>query len=173
MTFEKPMLLLMKSGLLAVLALALGGCFVWPLKVAEELQAQVVDAASGNPIPHAEVVYLACDFHDFSCNHATLVRTRASDTGEIDIGSTRKWGVWLPAPGGIPVPNHLIAVWAPGYSAFVFAQYPDSIDRRVSGTKREDIIRALREIPSDQTMNDESLNPRKELIGGKIKLRKK
>ncbi len=166
-------MLLLRFSLLVILALSLGGCFVWPLKVAEELDVEVIDAESGSPIPRAEVVYLACDFHDFSCNRAELVRTQSNDKGKIEIDSTRRWGIWLPAPGGIPVPNHLIAIWAPGYQAFVFSQYPESIARRVSSTKREDIIRALREIPSDQTMNDESLNPRRELIGGKIQLRKK
>lgn len=169
---ERSMLLL-KSCLLLIFMLSLGGCLVWPLKVAEELNVDVIDAESGRPIPRAEVVYLACDFHDFSCNRAKLVRTQSNDKGKIEIDSTRRWGVWLPAPGGIPVPNHLIAIWTSGYSAFVFSQYPESIDRRVSGTKREDIIRALREIPSDQIMNDELLNPREELIGGKIKLKRK
>ncbi|ALA57716.1 hypothetical protein NITMOv2_1288 [Nitrospira moscoviensis] len=102
-------MLLLKSLLLAALALNLGGC-IWPLKIAEGLEAEVVDAASGNPIPLADVVYLACDFHDFSCNHATLVRTKANEQGKIAIGSTRQWGFWLPAPGGIPVPNHLVAI---------------------------------------------------------------
>jgi hypothetical protein len=169
---ERPMPLLLRSCLLVIFTLSLGGCLIWPLKVAEELDIEVIDATSGTPIPYAEVVYVACDAHDFSCRKAKLVRTQSDDKGKIEIDSTRRWGVWLPAPGGIPVPNHLIAIWAPGYSAFVFSQYPESIDRRVSSTKREDIIRALREIPSDQTMNDESLNPRRELIGGKIKLRK-
>lgn len=154
------------------LTLNFGAC-IWPLKIAEQFRAEVVDAASHNPIPLADVVYLACDFHDFSCNHAILVRTKADENGNINIDSTRRWGLWLPAPGGIPVPNHLIAIWASGYSAFVFAQYRDSIDWRVSSTEREDIIRALREIPSDQSLNDESLNPRRELIGGIIKLKKK
>jgi hypothetical protein len=166
------MRLFLISLLLAGLILNCGGC-IWPLKIAEEFRAEVIDASSENPISFADVVYLACDFHDFSCNHATLVRTKADEQGKIDIGSTRRWGFWLPAPGGIPVPNHLIAVWAPRYLAFVFAQYPDSIDWRVSSTSREDIIRALQEIPSERSTNDESLNPGRELIGRKIKLRKK
>lgn len=164
--------LFLRSLLLAGLTLNWGGC-IWPLKIAEEFRAEVIDATSTNPIPLADVVYLACDFHDFSCNHATLVRTKADEHGKINIGSTRRWGFWLPAPGGIPVPNPLIAIWARKYKAFVFAQYPDSIDRRISSTAREDIIQALREIPSDQSINDESLSPRRELIGGKIKLTKK
>lgn len=155
------------------LALSLDGCLIWPLNVAEELDVEVIDATSGIPIPYAEVVYVACDAHDFKCSKANLVRTKANDKGQIEIDSTRQWGVWIPAPGGIPVPNHLIAIWAPGYSAFVFSQYEGTIASRISRTKREDIIRALQEIPSDQTMNDASLNPREELIGGKIKLRKK
>jgi hypothetical protein len=167
------MLLFLRSSLLVVLVLSLGGCFVWPLKVAEELDVKVIDSVSGNPIPYAEVVYVACDVHDFKCSKAKLVRTKANDKGQIDIDSTRRWGVWIPAPGGTPSPNHLIAIWAPGYSAFVFSQYESTIAMRISETQREDIIRALREIPSDQIMNDELLNPREELIGGKIKLKRK
>lgn len=159
--------------MLVILTLSLGGCLIWPLKVAEVLDVEVIDATSGTPVPYAEVVYVACDVHDFSCRKAKLVRTKANDKGQIDIDSTRRWGVWIPAPGGLPVPNHLIAIWAPGYSPFVFSQYEDTIASRISSTKREDIIRALQEIPSDQTMNDESLTPRSELIGGKIKLKRK
>ena len=170
--FERSMHLL-RSSLLVSLALSLGGCLIWPLKVAEELDVEIIDATSGTPVPYAEVVYVACDVHDFSCSKAKLVRTKANDKGQVNIDSTRRWGVWIPAPGGLPTPNHLIAIWAPGYSAFVFSQYEDTIALRISGTKREDIARALQEIPSDQTMNDESLNPRRELIGGKIQLRKK
>jgi hypothetical protein len=40
-------------------------------------------------------------------------------------------------------------------------------------TKRQDIIEALGEVPSEQSLNDESLNPRSELVGGKIRLIKK
>lgn len=166
-------MLLLRSSLLVILAFSLGGCLIWPLKVAEELDVEVIDATSGTPIPYAEVVYVACDVHDFKCSKAKLVRTKANDKGQIDIDSTRRWGVWIPAPGGIPAPNHLSAILAPGYSAFVFSQYEDTIATRISGTQREDIISVLREIPFDQTMNDESLNPKRELIGGKIKLRKK
>jgi hypothetical protein len=166
-------MLFLRFSLLVILALSLDGCLIWPLKVAEELDVEVIDATSGTPIPYAEVVYVACDIHDFKCNKAKLVRTKANDKGQINIDNTRRWGVWIPAPGGIPVPNHLIAIWAPGYSAFVFSQYEETIASRISGTQREDIISALREIPPYQTMNDESLNPKRELIGGKIQLRKK
>lgn len=167
------MLLFLRFSILVLLVLSLGGCLIWPLKVAEELGVEVIDATSGTPIPYAEVVYVACDAHDFKCSKAKLVRTKANDREQINIDSTRRWGVWIPAPGGIPLPNHLIAIWAPGYSAFVFSQYEDTIAMRMSGTQREVIISALREIPSDQTLNDESLNPRRELIGGKIKLKRK
>ena len=126
-------MLLLRSSLLVILALSLRGCFIWPLKVAEELDVEVIDAESERPIPRAEVVYLACDFHDFSCNRAKLVRTQSNEKGKTEIDSTTRWGLWISAPGGIPVPNHLIAIWAPGYSAFVFSQYPESIGRRASG----------------------------------------
>ena len=157
-----------------VLALALGGCFIWPLKVAEELDVQVIDAKTNDPISNADVVYLACDVHDFgTCSHARLVRTKASDSGSVQISSKRRWGIWLPAPGGMPAPNHLIAIWAPGYKAFVFSQYGNSVAKTMGDTKRQDIIEALGEVPSEQSLNDESLNPRSELVGGKIRLIKK
>lgn len=164
------MLAVVKTALLAVMALGLGGCIIWPLKVSNELEVKVVDSATDVPIPHAQVAYLACDIHDFDCSHARLVRTAANEKGEVDIDSKRRFGLWIIAPGGLPVPNHLIAIWAPGYSAYVFGQYGDTVESRRRDTKRQDIIDVLNEIPSDQSSSGESLNPRAELIGGKIKL---
>jgi len=163
-------MLLLRSSLLVVSALTLGGCLIWAFKVAEEPDVKVIDATSGTPIPYAEVVYLACDVRDFSCSKAKLVRTKANDKGQIDIDSTRRMGSLDFCSGWTSCTNHLIAIWPPGYSVFIFNQYPESIDRRASGTKRKGIIRALREIPSDHTTNDELLNPRRELIEGKLKL---
>lgn len=168
-SFES-MLAVMKIGSLIAVALTLGGCFIWPSKVAEELDTQVVDANSESPIPHAEVFYPACDFHDFDCSKARLVRTKADDSGQILIDSERHWGVWIPAPGDIPSPNHLIAIWAPGYRTFVFSQANDSINWRVRETKRQDVIEALRAILADHSMNHEYLGPTNDFLGGKIKL---
>ena len=157
-----------------VLGLTLGGCLIWPLKVAEEVGVQVIDANTEDPISNADVVYLACDAHDLGrCSHGRLIRTKSTDSGNVEISSKRRWGIWLPAPGGLPAPNHLIAIWAPGYTAFVFSQYGESVANRMQSTKRQDIIEALAEIPPHQCLNDGLPNPRSELIGGKIRLVKK
>jgi len=160
------------KGLAAVLlGLILSGCFVWPMKVAYELEVTVVDAKTERPIPGAQVVYLACDVHDFDCSHARLIRTVGDKEGVVDIAGKRRWGIWIPAPGGLPVPDHLVAIWAPGYSAFVHSQYGDSPERRREETLRQDIKEALKAIPAERSSSDESLNPKTQLIGGKIKLR--
>ncbi|MBK7419787.1 MAG: hypothetical protein WAU44_09055 [Nitrospira sp.] len=156
--------------LLPFISLCLTGC-IWPLPVAHELNVQVTDAFSSQPIPKAQVVYLACHVHDYDCSNGHLVRTETTEEGKIHISQTYGWGPWFPAAGGLPAPNHLIAIWAQGYSAFVFTQYGDSVSQRLNDTKRGDVRSALQEIPDDRIVNDELLNPRAEFIGGKIKLR--
>ena len=167
------MLWLIKIILIIFLVINLSGCIIWPLKTSIELEVTVVDTDTNMPVPNAQVVYLACDIHDWGCDHARLVRTTANENGEIDIADSRRFGLWIIAPGGIPAPNHLIAIWAPGYSAYAFSQYGDTVESRKRDIKRQDIIDALNEIPSDQSSSSESLNPRAELIGGKIKLVKR
>jgi hypothetical protein len=158
---------------LSVTLLLLGsGCVIAPLRVAEPLEVIVTDAQSGTPIAEATVIYLVCDVHDFGCKHAKLVRATSALNGEVKIDGQRKWGVWVPAPGGLPAPNHFIAIWAPGYSAFVFSQYGDNVESLKKGTKRADLLDALNSVPSDQASSDPSLNSKEELIGGKIRLRK-
>lgn len=157
---------------LTVVSLCLTGC-IWPLPVAQELDVQVIDAESNKPIPKAEVVYLACHVHDHECKEGHLVRTKTTDEGKVHISKLYGWGPWLPAAGGLPAPNHIIAIWAEGYSAFVFTQYGESVEQRQNDTKREDIRSALQEIPDVRIINDEYLNPREEFIGGKVKLRSK
>jgi hypothetical protein len=92
--------------------------------------------------------------------------------GTVAIYGRRKWGFWVPVPGGIPVPNHFIAIWAPGYSAFAYGQYGDSVESRKREIRRTDILDALSEIPVDQSSSASSLNPTQELEGGKIRLRR-
>ena len=154
------------------LLLLVSGCIVVPLRVMEPFEVTVTDSETVTPISNATIVYLACDVHDFRCRHADLVRGTSSATGIVKIDGRRKWGIWIPAPGGLPAPNHFIAIWAPGYSAFVFAQYGDTVESRKRGIDRADILEALNAIPADQTSSDSSLNPREELVGGTIRLRK-
>src|SRR5688500_17007192 len=96
----------------------------------EPLHVTVVDAQTGRPIPNATVIHMACDVHDSRCERARLVRTSSSEKGTVRISGRREWGPWGPAPGALPVPNHFIAIWADGYSAYVFAQYGDTVESR-------------------------------------------
>src|SRR5262245_22767438 len=166
--------ILSRMTLFLVLALLLScqGCFVAPLRVANTLDVTIVDAQNSTPIPDATAVYFVCDIHDFQCRHATLVRAASNAHGNLKIRGRREWGVWFPAPGGLPVPNHFIAIWAPGYSAFVFGQYRDTVDSIRRHVPRQDLLEALDSIPSDQSSSDPSLNPKEQLHGGKIRLRK-
>jgi hypothetical protein len=101
---------------------------VAPLRIAEPLDVTVVDAESGAPIPGATTLYFVCDIHDFDFSAARFERRTSNEKGKVKIHGHRKWGVWFPAPGGLPVPNHFIAIWAPGYSAFVFSQYDETVE---------------------------------------------
>ena len=160
----------LKAMLTIGLVLSFQGCFVAPLRVADNLDVTVVDAQSSLPIPQATLVYLVCDVHDIECRHAILARASSSEGGRLRVCGRREWGPWVPAPGGLPVPNHFVAIWAPGYSAFVFGQY----DRTVESKKRlvgcQDVLDALNLIPGDRSSSDPLLNPKQELHGGKIRL---
>jgi hypothetical protein len=136
------------------------------------LDLTVIDADTMRPIENAKVVYVACDVHDSRCEHAGLVRTSSSKTGAVKIPGRREWGPWGPAPGALPVPNHFIAIWADGYSAYAYGQYGDTVESRKRGITRTDILDALNTIPNDRSSSDASLNPTRELDGGKVRLRK-
>ena len=155
-----------------VLLLSFQGCIIAPLRVAETLDVKVVDAQNGALIQGAKVIYFVCDIHDFQCKHATIVRTTSNESGDLKIEGHRKRGVWIPAPGGLPVPNHFIAIWAPGYSAFVFGQYGDTVESIKTRVRRPDVLEAFDSIPSDRSPIDRSFNPQQEFSGGKIRLRK-
>jgi hypothetical protein len=155
----------------ALVLLLCGGCIVAPLRIANDLKITVVDDATGKPIPVAPVVYFVCVVHDFSCRHAIFVETRTNASGLVRIKGKRKWGVWIPAPGGLPVPNHTIAVWAPGHSAFVFTQYGSGIEDTKWRVQRADVLAALDRVPADTSSSDPRLNPVASLAGGVIRLR--
>jgi hypothetical protein len=161
--------------LIVALALILTcqGCIVAPLQVAAALDVSIIDADSGAPIGGANVVYFVCDIHDFACDRGRLVRTTASSSGKVKIPGQRQWGLWIAAPGGLPVPNHFIAIWAPGYSPFVFSQYDDSLERVITriGATRPDVAEELKAFPANLS-SDPTLNSRRQLNGGKIRLRK-
>ncbi|MEW6002833.1 MAG: hypothetical protein AB1638_09345 [Nitrospirota bacterium] len=139
----------------------------------------MVDAETEKSIAGASVVYLVCDLHDYGCSRGKLIRTTSNEKGEVKIEGETKSGTWALAPGGLPVPSHLIAIWAPRYSAFVFIQYKSAdahidelLERKKKSVKRTDILKALQEIPEDKASSDERLNTKEELTGGKIRLLK-
>jgi hypothetical protein len=151
-------------------AILVCGCVVAPLSVMEPLRVTVSDAMTDAPISNASVVYIVCDIHNFDCANAKLVRAVSAADGRVDIEGQRKWGVWIPAPGGLPVPNHFVAIWAPGYSAFLFSQYGDTLEDLKRKYKRSDILEALDLIPIDPSSSDPSFIPKRDLSGGKIRL---
>jgi hypothetical protein len=159
------------ANLLAVL-LFFQGCIVAPLRVANELTVTVTDHQTGAPIEGAPVVYFVCDIHDFDCSNGRLVETTSDAQGYVHIEGRREWGAWIPAPGGLPVPNHTIAIWAPGYSAYVFRQYGGTIQDLAERIDSPTVRRALRRIPADLRSSDPALNPQRELTGGQIRLRR-
>jgi hypothetical protein len=149
------------------------------IRLAEPLEVIVLDTETEKPIAGASVIYLVCDLHDYGCNRGKLIRTTSNEKGEVKIEGETKTGTWVPAPGGLPVPDHLIAIWAEGYSAFVFIQYKPAdapmdelLERKKKSMTKADILKALHEIPKDKASSDERLNSKKELIGGKIRLLK-
>lgn len=152
----------------------LGGCVIAPMSVMEPLKITVADATTDAPIANASIVYIVCDVHDSACTRAKLVRAASTPSGHIDIEGQRTWGVWFPAPGGLPAPNHFIAIWAPGYSPFLFSQYEDTVEKLKwrYETKRPDILEALNAIPIDALSSNPTLDPVRQLSSGKIRLRK-
>lgn len=140
------------------------------IRVAEPLDVIVIDAETKEPIPGASVVYLVCDLHDYGCNKGKLIQTTSNEKGEVKIEGETKTGTWVLAPGAMPVPSHLIAIWASGYSAFVFIQYKSAdapiaelLERKKKSIERRDILEALHEIPEDKASSDERLNSKKRI----------
>lgn len=158
--------------MVAVVSSVLSGCFVAPLRVANPLEVTVIDAETGNPIPDAQVIYIVSDLHDSLCKGGRVVHTTSDKSGNIDISGKRKWGFYIAAPGGLPVPDHLIAIWASNYSTYLFSQYASIDGRKKRCENRSDILQALSEIPKGSISSDPRLNPLSELMGGKIKLMK-
>jgi hypothetical protein len=164
----------MKMRLLAGIALLtlLAGCVViYPARIVMPLNTRVVDAESDNPIEGAQVLRIVCDVHDTRCRNGRVDRGETDSTGNIKMSGDRKWGVWAAGPGGIPVPNHQIAIWKEGYYAFVFSQY-GQIEHIKEFTERDDIIEAIDAIPADRKEHGALDDPDKMFSGGKIKLQK-
>ena len=156
------------------LLFACQGCLIAPLPVASPLRVRIVDAGANLPIAGATVIYFVCDIHDFECKHAILVQTASTNTGAVTIHRRWRWGLWIPAPGGLPVPNHFIAIWAPGYSAFVFSEYGDTVERVIERITviRPDIAEELKSLPAERSSVDPSRTAYKQLVDGTIRLQK-
>jgi len=135
------------------------------------LSTRVVDADSGQPIAGAQVLRIVDDIHGYRNGHAYAQMERSySDTnGHIEMEGKRKWRFRPLGPGSFPVPNHKIAIWKPGYKAFVFSQY-SSISEISSRMDREDLKKAIGEIPRNRIEYGVSDNLNIMLNNGTVKL---
>jgi len=80
--------------------------------------------------------------------------------GAFESEGVSKWRLWIPAPSGLPVRNHQIAIWKEGYFAFVFSQYDRSIEDFKEFVRRQDLIEAIDEIPSQPSSTTETMSAR-------------
>jgi hypothetical protein len=92
------------------------------MRTVEPVDAKVIDADTDRQLDDVNYLRIVCDVHDFGCDHA-LLEKGISRGGILRLESERRWGLWMPVPGGVPVPNHQLAVWKEGYHAFIFSQY--------------------------------------------------
>jgi hypothetical protein len=160
----------MKRLLLVLLLVALAGCFPYPARIVMPLRTRVVDAGTGQPISGAKVLRVMCDIHDFTCANAIVDRGETNQEGQIDLPGKRRWQLFIPFPGGMPVPNHQIAIWKPGYVAFVFSQYGD-VDHLIrKSCERQDLLAALHEIPAERRVYTPRDQPEQLLLDGRVAL---
>jgi hypothetical protein len=151
---------------------SLSSCFVAPLRVAMPLHITVEDADTGAPVQDAKVLYIASDIHDYFCKEGRVVHTKTNINGQVDISGKWKFGIWVIAPGGLPAPQHIVAISAEGYSTYLFGQYEFMKSRQKSCDIQSDIVKALTEIPQDNVVRDSRQMPDSELNGSRIKLNK-
>jgi hypothetical protein len=121
------------------------------------------------PISGATVLRVMRDVHDFGCTNVVLDRGLTDQEGWISLPGKRKWRMVIPAPGGLPVPNHQIAIWKQGYLAFVFSQY-GNIDELTRACRREDLLAALDEVPAERRVHTPADEPDKLFLDGKVTL---
>ena len=142
------------------------------MKVVMPLKTRVIDSETDQPVSGAKVLRIVCDVHDFDCNDAYMDTGATNRNGEIELDGKRKWGVWMPVPGGLPAPNHQIAIWKEGYQAFVFSAYDGDITKFEETVRRADIRKAIKEIPKERNLLGEGQDPNQLFSGGEIKLYK-
>lgn len=160
----------MKRIIMILMMLSISGCvLIYPARIVMPLQTKVVDSRSGKPIENAKVLRIVCDVHDYRCSRGRVDKLETDSDGIVKASGDRKWGAYIPAPGGMPAPNHHIAVWKDGYYAFVFSQY-GNIDDIKDRTDRQDIIDAIEEIPGERKESTVYDDPEKMFLGGEVKL---
>ncbi|MGZ8218872.1 hypothetical protein [Methylomagnum sp.] len=133
---------------IAITAFGATGCFYLAL-VKMPISTQIVDAETGQPIAGARLLQVVCDVHDFDCVHGEIDLVQSNQDGLVEVNGKHKWGLWFPAPGGLPSPNHQIAVWKDGYYTFLFSQYSDfeSLQKRLT-EKRQDLAQMMSMVPT-------------------------
>jgi len=131
--------------------LILPGCLIFPATIIAPLDLRVLDAQTGVPIQGAQILRIVCDIHDFHGSHGVVDRTKTDADGRVRLPGKSRWGIYAPAPGALPVPSHIIAIWKEGYSAFLFTQYERFDENLLEYSRREDIVAALKEIPPDRS----------------------
>ena len=156
--------------ILIPLILLHSGCLIFPMKVVLPLTTITIDAETEEPIFGASVLRIVCDMHDFDCSNAYMDLGSTNKNGLINLPGKRKWGIWILAPGGLPAPNHHIAIWKKGYSAFVFTQYDDHFEKSNFSMNRQDIQEAINKIPIERRYMNEDQSPNELFDGGKIRL---
>ena len=130
-------------------ALLLAGCY-FPATVRSTVKARVIDAESSQPIGDVNVLRIVCDVHDFRCDGVQVDRGQTNSDGRIKLKGSRKWGLWLPAPGGMPAPNHQVVIWKKGYAPIAFSQYGTlaEFERRHA---HKSFVKDLAEVPHELT----------------------
>jgi len=156
--------------LFSLLFFVLSGCFAFPLRTIEPLRVTVIDASTGTPIANAIVLRVVCDIHNRDCKDAFIDMNKTNEKGIIRLSGKRDCGPWVAAPGGMPAPNHQIAIWKEGYSAFVFSQFDNDIDKFASKTINKKIIEAVSKIPKERRYLPLDTDPNSVFNNGEIKL---
>ena len=153
-----------------VFFLALSGCAIYPMQTIMPLESKVVDSETGKPLHNIQYIRIVCDIHDFDCSGASLEEGIAQNGSKFELDNERRWGLYVFVPGGLPVPNHQIAIWKKGYKAVVFSQYDGNIDQFASKAERLDIREAINKIPKQRVYITKYDDPNEIFGGGIIKL---
>lgn len=156
--------------LIVVTANLFSSCMIFPARVVMPLKTKVVDSESSEPVIGAKVLRIVCDIHNHDCSNAKIDYGVTDKNGLVIMNGDRKWGLYILAPGGLPAPNHNIAIWKNGYYAFVFSQY-GKIEDILRFAKRKDLFDAIKDIPLERY--GYNYNPYEMFLDGQVKLYKR